>query len=209
MYKSLVEAFWNITSKYRISWECAALLIELGSGSGGGDGGVMSAPPSAATTSVSAPVIQQHLAGTGEGKMSSLKERERAITLVGDESKPSTTPPTQNETQTQSQPSSAVFSMTGSSSILGGVQVANDTSSGPPSMSWRASTGRHDLSKRQLMLLREILNNNNGTSLVAASGDEEGGLRPPPPHFSIPLAEDSTSAFHRSSHSHFVNRDWR
>jgi serine/arginine repetitive matrix protein 2 len=72
-----VEAFWSINYKYRVSWECAELLIELGSGSGGGDGGggdVISAPPSAATTSVSAPAIQQHLAGAGgEGTVFDLK----------------------------------------------------------------------------------------------------------------------------------------
>jgi len=44
------------------------------------DGGVMSAPPSAATTSVSAPVIQKHLTGTGgEGKMLSLKKEGRTL----------------------------------------------------------------------------------------------------------------------------------
>ena len=216
VYKSLVEAFWNITSKYRISWECAELLIELGSG---GDGGVMmSAPPSAAmtTTSVSAPAIQQHLTGAGGESKASLRGRDRAITLVDDEPKHLTTPTPQNDAQTQvqSQPSSAVVSMTGSSSMPGGVPSANDASSGPPlasppNMSWRASTGRHDLSQRQLVLLREILNNNNGSSIIAAYGDEEGGLRRPPPHFSIPLAEDSTSAFYPSARSQFVNRDWR
>ena len=34
-YNRFVEVFWN---KYRASWECAELLIELGSGSGGRDG---------------------------------------------------------------------------------------------------------------------------------------------------------------------------
>ena len=29
-YKSFVDAFWNIHSKYKMSWECAELLIELG-----------------------------------------------------------------------------------------------------------------------------------------------------------------------------------
>ncbi|KAJ3482378.1 hypothetical protein NLJ89_g12143 [Agrocybe chaxingu] len=31
-YKELASAFWGITSKYRIVWECAALLVELGGG---------------------------------------------------------------------------------------------------------------------------------------------------------------------------------
>ena len=128
--------FWSINYKYRVSWECAELLIELGSGSVGGDGdggGVVSAPPSAATTSVSAPAIQQHLAGTeGEGK-----GRERAITLMGDESKHSTTPPLsptahhEPQAHCQSQPSSAIVSM-GSSSMPGGIHSGNPTSNGPP-----------------------------------------------------------------------------
>ena len=40
-------------------------------------GGVVSAPPSAATTGVSAPAIQQHLTGTGgKGMTYNLKGRE-------------------------------------------------------------------------------------------------------------------------------------
>ena len=89
-------------------------------GSGGDGSGVMSAPASAvatATTSVSAPVIQQ--LAVREGKMF---KRERAITLADDETKHSTMPMlpplvTHNEAQTQvpssSQPSSAI---TGSNS---------------------------------------------------------------------------------------------
>ena len=230
-YKRFVEAFWSINYKYRVSWECAELLIELGSGSSGGDGdggGVVSAPPSAATTSVSAPAIQQHLAGAGgEGNSFNLKGRERAITLAGDESKHSTTPPlsptTHHEPQTQcqsSQPSSAIVS-TGSNSIPGGMHSGNATSNGgpqlasPPGMSWRASTGRHDLSQRQLVLLREMLNNNAGASIVDAS-DNEGGLRPPPPppHFPTPAEEDfelrpSTMSPYPSPYSQIVNRDWK
>ena len=62
-YNRFVEAFWSINYKYRVSWECAELLIELGSGSGGGDGSggsVISALPSDVTTSVSAPAVQQY-----------------------------------------------------------------------------------------------------------------------------------------------------
>lgn len=31
--------FYTLNSKYRISWECAELFIELAGGAGGGDGG--------------------------------------------------------------------------------------------------------------------------------------------------------------------------
>jgi hypothetical protein len=47
-------------------------------------------------------------------------------------------------------------------------------------MFWRASTGRHDLSQRQLVLLREMLNNNGAS-------DNEGGLSP---QFPIPAFND-------------------
>ena len=226
-YKRFLEAFWSINYKYRVSWECAELLIELGSGSSGGDGdggGVISAPPSAATTSVSAPAIQQHLASAGgEGNTFNLKGRERAITLAGEHS---TTPPLsptthhESQTQCQSQPSSAIIS-TGSNSMPGGIHSGNPANNGgpqlasPPSMSWRASTGRHDLSQRQLVLLREMLNNNGGASVVDAS-DNEGGLRPSPlpPHFPTPAEEDpelrpSTVSPYPSPYSQFVNRDWK
>ena len=53
----------------------------------------------------------------------------------------------------------------------------------PSNTSWRASTGRHGLSQRQLVLLREMLNNNGDASIVGAS-DNEGGLHPPPAQFS-------------------------
>ena len=220
-YKGLVEAFWTINSKYRIPWECAELLIELGSGNGGDDGGA--GVVSAATASVSAPVIQPHLSsagGEGEGEMLSLKGKERAITLMGDESKHSTTPPpahAQVQTQIQSQPSSAIVPITGSSSMPGGMHPGSVTGSGgpplasPPSMSWRASTGRHDLSQRQLVLLREMLDNNGGPSLVSASGDDEESLRSPLSQSSVPGGEDAEPAlspYHLSSRLQYVNRDW-
>ena len=37
--KQLATAFYTINSKYRVPWECAALLIELGGGGSGGAGG--------------------------------------------------------------------------------------------------------------------------------------------------------------------------
>ena len=210
--KTLEEAFWSLNSKYKVSWEYAELLIELGSGSGGdgGGGGVMSAPPSAAVTSVSAPVIHG-----GEGNMFNSKARERTITLVGDDSTTLPLSPTvHNEAHTHSQLQPSSASVTGSSSMPGGMPSGNATSSGGPplasssGMSWRASTGRHDLSQRQLVLLREMLNNNGGAS------DNEAGLRPPPPP-PVPIpAEDpqlcpSGSSPYPSSRSQFVNRDWR
>ena len=221
-HNRFVEAFCSINYKYRVSWECAELLIELGSGSVGADsdgGGVVSAPPSA-TTSVSAPAIQQHLAGTGgEGTVFNLKGRERTITLAGDESKQSTTPPlspTANyepETQYQSLPPSAIVS-TVSNSISVGIDTCDTTSNGgspltgpltsPSSTSWRASTGRHDLSQRQLVLLREMMNNNGDANVVGAF-DNEGELLPPPAEEGLELRPST----YPSPYSQVVNRDWK
>ncbi|KAI0693133.1 hypothetical protein C8T65DRAFT_744844 [Cerioporus squamosus] len=112
-------AFLNIEAKYRLSWECAELLIDL---AGGGGDQPTSPPPS----SQSAPVVPTT---TIDGR----KSRERAITLAGDEPKPAV-----------------------------GSSHPGPTSpplASPPPSQWRASTGRHDLSQRQLLLLREMLNN--------------------------------------------------
>ncbi|KAF9270209.1 hypothetical protein L218DRAFT_939238 [Marasmius fiardii PR-910] len=79
-YKQLAAAFYTINSKYKIAWECADLLIELGTGSTG------ASPPS---TSVSVPTMSTTF--TNEGK----KSRERAITLSGEDSKPPTPLPGQ------------------------------------------------------------------------------------------------------------------
>jgi len=39
MYKEMAAGFYTLDLKYRISWECAELLIKLAGGAGGGDGG--------------------------------------------------------------------------------------------------------------------------------------------------------------------------
>ncbi|KAF8625459.1 hypothetical protein AX17_006860 [Amanita inopinata Kibby_2008] len=124
-YKQLASTFYTINSKYRITWECAELLIELG---GGSSAGGQSAP----STSVSAPAMQEH--NEGSLSIAQRKGRERAITLAGDESKPASPIP-------------------GVKSIL--EQSGVNTSS----VAWRASTGRQELSQRQMILLKELLNN--------------------------------------------------
>ncbi|KAH9846329.1 hypothetical protein C2E23DRAFT_789340, partial [Lenzites betulinus] len=122
----LNAAFLNIEAKYRLSWECAELLIDLAGGPTQAPG---SAPP---TSSQSAPAVPT----TNDGR----KSRERAITLAGDEPKPLIT--------------SASHGMT------------SPPLASPPSQ-WRASTGRHDLSQRQLLLLREMLNNPDPSATMA------------------------------------------
>ncbi|RDB27691.1 hypothetical protein Hypma_003251 [Hypsizygus marmoreus] len=133
-YKQLASAFYTINSKYRISWECAELLIELGNGSGS----------SKVASSTSAPAIQS--SGPDGARKISGSGRERAVTLAGDESKPPT-------------PTPGVMGSTGS--VRG---PSPPIASPPSTSSWRASTGRHDLNTRQLGLLREMLNHGDSMS---------------------------------------------
>lgn len=124
-HKHLATALYTINSKYRISWECAELLIELGGST------PAPAPPPASFSPPSSNALATviHLP---ENSADSRKNRERAITLAGDEQKPPT----------------AAF---------------HHPTADPQNLAWRASTGRHDLSQRQLVILREMLNNPDGT----------------------------------------------
>jgi hypothetical protein len=175
-----------------MSWECAELLIELGGGGGGG-GGEQVTP----MTSVSAPVIQ-HLVREGEGEGLKGREREKAVTLLLDDGAEHSTTPLPSSTL----PSSAIIS----ASTSGGSNIASSSGStgdsGPPSTSWReGSTGRHDLSQRQLVLLREMLNvgvvivgdDNDGGGNGDGDGDGKGQ----------PVGQDDLRP------PIFVNRDWR
>ena len=124
--KQFAAAFFHLDHKYKISWECAELLIELGGG-----------PP--------APVSQPNASLSASAQLSSLygdsiagrRSRERAITLAGDEAAPP-------------------FSMAFSSPSV----------TSPPA-DWRASTGRNDLSQRQLWLLRDMLNKSDSPTMLA------------------------------------------
>lgn len=89
-----------------------------------------------------------------QAELDRLKNRERAITLSGEDSKPPAV------------------------SLVSGA-MASPAMSSPPSASWQASTGRHDLSQRQLVLLRDMLH----------SGEH--------PHDDVPSLEEN------------VNRNWR
>lgn len=132
-HRQIATALYTINSKYRIPWECAELLIELGGGSTASPAsagpvsststqGYATRPPPPKTVSSDPAVQQEHAA-------ENRKNRERAITLAGDEPKPPILNPPTADTN----------------------------------LAWRASTGRHDLSQRQLVILREMLNNPDGS----------------------------------------------
>ena len=123
----LNTAFLNIEAKYRLSWECAELLIDLA----GGGNQPSSPPPPSSQSAPAVPTVPI------EGR----KSRERAITLAGDEPKPAISPSTHGPT--------------------------SPPLASPPPSQWRASTGRHDLSQRQLMLLREMLNNTDPSATMS------------------------------------------
>lgn len=126
-HRTLAIGFQRIDAKYAIAWECADLLIELGTGQATDP--VATAAPSQNSSSQ----------GTGVARSGSWrgKNRERAVTLAGDEGKPDLPTAVVNGPPPKS--------------------PGNDKP--PPNVSWRASTGRHDLGHRQLYLLKEMLSN--------------------------------------------------
>ncbi|KAH0835601.1 hypothetical protein J3R83DRAFT_9326 [Lanmaoa asiatica] len=145
-HKHIATTLHAITVKYKISWECAELLIELG----GGAPSPAFPPASGPSSSLLAPTVSMQV------ELDRRKNRERAVTLSGEESK---------------QPPVALINSATAS-------IPSSTP-GPPTASWRASTGRHDLSQRQLVLLRDMLSS---------------GELPPD---DVPLLEEN------------VNRNWR
>ncbi|KAF8181179.1 hypothetical protein K438DRAFT_2021191 [Mycena galopus ATCC 62051] len=168
-YKQLASAFYTINSKYRISWECAELLIELGGG------GSSNSPPS---TSTSAPAMQQPSAVGGSDGLKGGKKskRERAITLQDD----AKVPP----------PAPAPLTTTASMGAVPSPPLASP----PSNLAWRASTGRNDLSQRQLLLLKEMLN------------PTPGG---PDDSFAEDIPEEVMAAVAGAGSSTTVNREWR
>ena len=141
--RQFAAAFFHLDHKYKISWECAELLIELGGGP--------PAPAPQLNASLS-PVAQQSMQ-YGDS-ISGRRSRERAITLAGDEAAP---------------PFPMAFS---------GQSVTS------PPAEWRASTGRNDLSQRQLFLLRDMLNKSDSSPTMLAN---------------LQIPEEGTA----------VNRNWR
>ncbi|KAF7797262.1 hypothetical protein EIP86_008455 [Pleurotus ostreatoroseus] len=129
-HRELVNLFRTLENKYYLSWECAELLIELGGGPVN-DEDSPDVPLPSSPSARDPPVF--------EGR----KSRERAVTLAGDESKP---------TLTISNLSHATLPTVSSSSTS----------------QWRASTGRHDLSHRQLMLLRDMLNSPDASAILSS-----------------------------------------
>jgi len=222
-YKELASKFYTINSKYRLSWECAELLIELG-GTGNGENattntsqnassnpGVVTSAP--ANTNPSSPVMQHAQGAASVNRAvvaeSNAKGRERTITLVGDHDKPSNLKQHSHLDETTNPPPPLVS--------------PPSVSTSQSNSSWRASTGRHDLSHRQLSLLREMLNNTHAIVSSSAfavgaddglggAGDDSQQSIPEDsiPARRIPLAVQSLQAVHMTaSASLHVNRDWR
>lgn len=159
-YSELASAFYVINSKYRITWECAELLIELGAGSANDNSNENFSSP---TASASAPIASQLSSVLGQESIGTRFGRERAITLAGDESKLTQQPLVVASYSVPRLPNADQDSLVSSPS--------NGPSLISPSMSWRTSTGRHDLSQRQLVLLREMLNNTHAHAVVADTDD--------------------------------------
>lgn len=150
----------RLEHEYGIWWECAELLIELGGGSG--VAGAASYPNLAtlSTSTVDTPAAEDPLKPNSTEEQPILKK----ITHVSSMSEPG-----------------SLFEQALSSTL---------NSKGPPQASpphlsqWRASTGRHDLSARQLRLLRDMLNTPDPASLAHAAGPYGYGAGYPHPHLS-------------------------
>ena len=153
-YKQLASEFYTINSKYRITWECAELLIELG-------GGSSTAAAYGPKTSVSAPVVQG--GNDGGSSLTRRMARERAITLAGDESKPPSPLP-------------------GMTSLAESPSMASSSSA-----AWRSPAGRQELTQRQMVLLKELLNNADP----------------------FVIADDALAIQEEPSTSTSVNKDWK
>lgn len=198
-YNELASAFYVINSKYSITWECADLLIELGGGSVNGNSNDDYSSPSA---SASAPITSQFTSAHSpeQGSIGVKHGRGRAITLAGDETKP-TQPPL---VASYSVPGSTAADHTSPIS-----SPSNGSAFAPHSMSWRTSTGRHHLSQRQLVLLGEMLNNAHAHSNVAVDTDDIGANL----QADKPLPEKSvlTSRSHNQPRMLLVavNKDWK
>ncbi|TFK22484.1 hypothetical protein FA15DRAFT_622396 [Coprinopsis marcescibilis] len=238
LYKDLSAAFYSINSRYRISWECAELLVELGNGSsgsaggsraasgGGGTGpGAFSTPASpaagqyafsasASTSALMMPVGSgQH--GVGN-EVKGKRSRERAITLAGDESRPSTPSRELVVGHGQRQVSVGGLAAHQHPQIQTQQQQQQQTNNPPVASppSWRASTGRNDLSHRQLTLLREMLKNPDPGAIVVQDPviaspsvilEESSAMSP-----SSVVSPVSSSVVPSATGSSLnVNRDWR
>jgi len=127
--RTITTSITELQSKFAITWECAELLIELG---GGGSTVPLRITKVQSKSSLASKVFPTSNSAPPE-MMSSIgrRGRERAITLGGDEQKPALS---ENEQKSNTMP-------------------ATPRHSGD----WSNSSGKDDLSSRQLHLLREML----------------------------------------------------
>lgn len=137
LHRQLSTTYRAIEAKYAMSWECAELLVELG-------GGPPPPPPTAAAATATATTQQQPpSASTSMSASMSLEQSQSTIT-----------PSTHGHPEVRRSRERAV--------TLGADEVKPPVipvvrSVESDSQAWRASTGRHDLSHRQLLLLRDMI----------------------------------------------------
>lgn len=149
------------------------------------------------TSSISVPATSNHRTIEFGDSVSAPRKasyhRERAITLTGDESKPAT-------------PTFASQPHLPSASILSNPNYAGLTTPlKTPNPGWRASTGRNDLSQRQLWLLKDMLNSGNGNNSSEGLTSSGGGGRGVP----IPSSEARILEENGGGGGTSVNRGWK
>ncbi|KAF8508686.1 hypothetical protein JB92DRAFT_2951448 [Gautieria morchelliformis] len=148
----------RLEHEYGIWWECAELLVELGGGSEVAVG--TASNPNLATRSTSTLNVR------AEDSLK-LKSSEAQHAIL--------------------RPIAHASSMSDPGSLFNKAISPTSNSKGPPQASplhhsqWRASTGRHDLSARQLRLLKDMLNTPDPASLAYAAGPYGYGAGYPHP----------------------------
>ncbi|KAF8521903.1 hypothetical protein BU17DRAFT_45360 [Hysterangium stoloniferum] len=149
----------RLEQDYGIWWECAELLVELGGGTTTANAGIVTASNPNLSTHSSSSALALNIQAQAEESM----------------------PRAGNHTPSMSDPGSIFESAAANGKTPGPPQA-----SPPNPMQWRASTGRHDLSARQLRLLKDMLNTPDPATLADTAAAYDSSC--PPSAFPYPSA---------------------
>ncbi|KAG8918759.1 hypothetical protein FRC02_002131 [Tulasnella sp. 418] len=205
-YQLAGQEIVKIEEKYALWWECAELLIELGSTPLAKKGEDDPQPAVAEEPS------DQPVTDNGPGQVLDIKntsvgaEGERTPTIPPEPTSPPFTPGKAREraitlagTESEKEAASAIGGL-----VLGpgSASTTNVSGKGPPPANrpkWRALTGRHDLNNRQLALLKDMLSNPNPSALFSPPANPKQKQLSMPHYQPSPIAEAPPSKFNGSS----------
>lgn len=146
----------RLDQEYGLWWECAELLVELGGGSS-----------SLAAATASNPNLTSH---SSSSALSTNTNHDDPPPIPKHHSKQA------NHAPSMSDPGSIFQSPSSPESHNASLRATS------PSNHWRASTGRHDLSARQLRLLRDMLNTPDPSTLPDSTAYTQIAGSSSPPH---------------------------